>query len=1003
MADSTDEDEPFREPSGGFKNILSRWNKNAAEQEAHIANNPNHIAHKAFKKAIANPPARKMNPLRSSVPILSSTMEAASLEDPSPPPAKELRSSMFSTTTTAPLVAAAEEEDAAEKTEKSTTPAPAPPKGGGIKDRIGMFNKKTEPPFGRNASTLYRPKKQVPPEPEQEEPLKKVHPPSRRSPAIHQEAPIQTELEQEKEEPPEEKPQRSTSKQNWLKLKTVGLAARATIRLTLRKNRQEMPKNIYQKPLFAQPDFEPPKFHHSDDEIESINKALQKNFVFSDLGQKELIPFMEAFEKCTFKAGEVIITQGDKGDYFYIIYRGKVVFEVNGKKVGKAGKGNSFGELALLYTCPRAATVTAYKDATLFRVDQNTFRYILQNQTKKSLQEKLDLLRGIEFFSQLSNYDLEKLSKVMVPVVFSPGDYVVRKGEMGNEFYVIQEGEILIKDISVGSTTYADQRLGPGEYFGERSLTTSEPRAANAVASTYGVAFSIDGPTFQRKLGEISVLMKRAQDGRKLAGVPLLHSAGLSMKQFWAMAQSIKDISFQAGKTVCKKDELTTPALYFVREGRVEVQEKEKVKEILPGGYFGETLLSFAARNRLPSVPSPITVTCTAKTKLGELRLTKCRSIFDVELLAGRSSEAVSMGEIECECNEEDELVKRLASENQLTEEFKPPPRPKVKLEDLDKIKLLGAGTFGQVWMVSDKNTEEKTTYALKVQTKHDLVEEGQVESVIQERNIMSKVFHPFIVDFITSFQDEKFVYMVVHLIQGGELFSRVHDVENNADGIPEHQAKFYALCIADALAYLHRQNYVFRDLKSENVMIDSHGYPKLIDFGFAKYITEKTFTLCGTPGYLPPEIVMTRGHDWSADHWSFGVLIYDMLTGSNPFFYEGMDQMALFHAIVEEPYDEPKGASPEAKDMISKLLVKEPDHRLGSLSRGEEDILEHPWFAFLDLGKLRQRQTPAPWVPKVKDPLDSSCFDDWDHLVDKMVENIPDLEPNDAALFDKF
>ena len=96
-------------------------------------------------------------------------------------------------------------------------------------------------------------------------------------------------------------------------------------------------------------------------------------------------------------------------------------------------------------------------------------------------------------------------------------------------------------------------------------------------------------------------------------------------------------------------------------------------------------------------------------------------------------------------------------------------------------------------------------------QKKHDLVEEGQVEAVIQERNIMSKIFHPFVVDFIASFQDEKFIYMVVHLIQGGELFSRVHDVENDTDGLSENQAKFYALCVADALAYLHRHNYVFR------------------------------------------------------------------------------------------------------------------------------------------------------------------------------------------------
>ena len=109
------------------------------------------------------------------------------------------------------------------------------------------------------------------------------------------------------------------------------------------------------------------------------------------------------------------------------------------------------------------------------------------------------------------------------------------------------------------------------------------------------------------------------------------------------------------------------------------------------------------------------------------------------------------------------------------------------------------------------------------------------MEAVIQERNIMKKMFHPFIVDFVASFQDEKFVYMVIDLIQGGELFSRIHDVEADREGLTEDQAKFYSLCLADALAYLHRLGYVFRDLKPENVMLDNRGYPKLIDFGFAK------------------------------------------------------------------------------------------------------------------------------------------------------------------------
>lgn len=172
----------------------------------------------------------------------------------------------------------------------------------------------------------------------------------------------------------------------------------------------------------------------------------------------------------------------------------------------------------------------------------------------------------------------------------------------------------------------------------------------------------------------------------------------------------------------------------------------------------------------------------------------------------------------------------------------------------------------------------------------------------------------------------------------------------------------------------------------------------------------------------------MSSGHDWSADHWSFGILVYEMVTGTlnnrllgrfsrillirltpsfstglNPFFYEGMDQMTLYHSIVEDDFMEPKGAGDAVTDLISKLLEKDPVQRIGSWARGELDILEHPWFAELDLSEIRAKQVEAPWVPPLKDPLDTSCFDDWDHLVDKMVEGSPDLPPSDQELFAEF
>lgn len=147
----------------------------------------------------------------------------------------------------------------------------------------------------------------------------------------------------------------------------------------------------------------------------------------------------------------------------------------------------------------------------------------------------------------------------------------------------------------------------------------------------------------------------------------------------------------------------------------------------------------------------------------------------------------------------------------------------------------------------------------------------------------------------------------------------------------------------------------------------------------------------------------MTRGHNAAADHWSFGILVYELVTGENPFFYEGMDQMSLFQSIVQDDFDDPVGASSEVTDLCRKLLIKDPTLRLGSLARGERDILEHPWFAELDLPAMLRFNVKAPWVPEISDPLDTSWFDDWSHLEDRTQIAYEQLRPADAALFEAF
>ena len=173
---------------------------------------------------------------------------------------------------------------------------------------------------------------------------------------------------------------------------------------------------------------------------------------------------------------------------------------------------------------------------------------------------------------------------------------------------------------------------------------------------------------------------------------------------------------------------------------------------------------------------------------------------------------------------------------------------------------------------------------------------------------------------------------------------------------------------------------------------------------GFAKAITDKAYTLCGTPLYLAPEIILNRGHSWSADHFSLGVLIFEMIFGETPFFQDGMQQMDLFRAIVKCHYSlPPRCCTPDAAIFIVVFFQKNQNKRLGSLKGGEDDIYDHPWFVRVDFDKLRHKQIKAPKVPKISDPLDSSNFEDWSHLADNGTKKYPKLTRQQNEIFEEF
>lgn len=720
--------------------------------------------------------------------------------------------------------------------------------------------------------------------------------------------------------------------------------------------------NIYAAPQEMVSNFVAPVYEKSDDDVDFLLDALADNFVFNTLDESELETLVNAFENYEVNEGETIIEQGETGGHFYILRSGQVAFVVDGNEVGRAVPGNSFGELALLYNAPRAATCMAVDGkAGLWRVDQNTFRKLLAAHTIQNDNQTMDVLRKVPFLSDLDDEFIHRIADALTTVYYDAGEKIFERGSEGSVFYVIREGKVEYEHRKRGIKV-----LGPGDYFGEQAIVKNEPRKADATAKRDTIALALSREVFEKVLGPLSEVIARSNDRRLLRSVPLFANSDIENFEIELLGALIDEVKKSAETEILTEgDYVDAPALYLVRSGVLEAYTDDGESRILKSGtFFGEDTLmpdedqKYGGKGGMKQ--SRETVEVLEDCVLGKLTLANIDSvILDLSRMGNKKGKG------------KDTLDRS------------------IDIFKLERHTLLGAGTFGQVWLASDRKSGK--AYALKVQIKRELIEHHQAEGVCREREVMSKIDHPFVIKLVNTAQDHQSVFMLLNLVQGGELFNVMHNDER--DCIPEKEVKFYAAGILEGLAYMHRRRIIYRDLKPENVLIDDLGYTVIVDLGFAKVVNDKTFTLCGTPLYLAPEVILSRGHDKGADYWSLGCLMYEMILGQTPFYDNNIDQITLFKRIVHGRYRFPSQSfSEEAQDLIAGMLANKLTQRLGCLAQAERDIKDHPFMGDINFGKLGKRMVKAPWVPLLRDPLDASCFESWDHLDDK--ETTGDYKP---------
>ncbi|MBN3302736.1 KGP1 kinase, partial [Amia calva] len=583
----------------------------------------------------------------------------------------------------------------------------------------------------------------------------------------------------------------------------------------------------------------------------------------------------------------------------------------------------------------------------------------------KSPQSK-DLIKEAildnDFMKNLELSQIQEIVDCMYPVEYGKDSCIIKEGDVGSLVYVMEDGKVEVTKESMKLCT-----MGPGKVFGELAILYNCTRTATVKTLTNVKLWAIDRQCFQTIMMRTG-LIKHAEYMEFLKSVPTFQ--GLPEEILSKLADVLEETHYEDGEYIIRQG-ARGDTFFIISKGKVNVTREDSPNEepvylrtLGKGDWFGEKALQ-GEDIRTANVIAAEAVTC---------------------LVIDRDSFKHLIGGLEDVSNkayEDAEAKAKYEAENAFFSNL--------KLVDFNIIDTLGVGGFGRVELVQLKSDEAKT-FAMKILKKRHIVDTRQQEHIRSEKQIMQEAHSDFIVRLYRTFKDSKYLYMLMEACLGGELWTILRDRGSFEDAT----TRFYTACVVEAFAYLHSKGIIYRDLKPENLILDHRGYAKLVDFGFAKKIGfgKKTWTFCGTPEYVAPEIILNKGHDISADYWSLGILMYELLTGSPPF--SGPDPMKTYNIILRgiDMIEFPKKITKNAANLIKKLCRDNPSERLGNLKNGVKDIQKHKWFEGFNWEGLRKGTLTPPIIPNVTSPTDTSNFDSF-------PEDNDDPPPDDNSGWD--
>jgi len=756
--------------------------------------------------------------------------------------------------------------------------------------------------------------------------------------------------------------------------------------------------------LKKEPQSEPKPKQEMDAEAVAYVVSLLKDIpLLNKLKQSELNQLARSLEEIKIKAGEDIMTQGKVGDDFFIIIDGicEVIIENEGETniVATLEKGDYCGEQAMISDSMRTATIRAQVPVVCLRLDREGFNSILKDSnvrfakrnhkrgaiavedvnnfqidesrdTAKSEEEVLWLLDCMAdnlLFEKLTIDQQRVLVSYMYKEVVPKGTKLIEEGTEGKTFYVVIEGTY---DIIVDGVGKVDE-LGKGHCTGDLALMYNAPRSATVLATSDGQVWVTERSTFRKALMDHGK-KTTSEHLEFLRNVELLQP--LTSSERVLVDQALQEKVFSKDEVVFAQGD-AGDNFYILVKGSVECQiqnadtgEVEALVLDKPGDFFGERAL-------LTDEPRAATIVCKDEE--------------NVCLWLNRINFKELLGPLE-------DIM------NRNIEEYEKPPEErniigKAEVCDLEEFKvigILGRGAFGTVTLVVDPGTG--MSYALKAIRKIQVVELGQQSHIVNEKEVMRSLNSKFLVNLRATYKDKWRVYLLLDVCLGGELFT----ILRKRRSFDEPTSKFFAACVIDAFEYMHSFHIIYRDLKPENLVMHEDGYIKVTDFGFAKYVPNKTYTLCGTPDYLAPEIVTGQGHGKGVDWWALGVLIYEMIASFPPFYDD--EPMMTYRKIISCKFKFPKYMSTHSKNLVTRLLKVRVTKRLGVINGGATLIKNHEWFRGFNWDALAEGSLRPPIMPEVKARDDISNFEKFEADDEKVEFDLSKVDMSWDSVFEK-